>query len=487
MQGPGDAHMQSSAGAVPVPALCSTSLTTSPPIAHSTLPQTSSASTSNYDPEKESPVCPAPLALQPTESRAPTLHPDLDLTATTTTIFPEGGLRAWLSVFGSFAGMTAAFGLVNTIGTLQAWLAEHQLKSYSPGAVGWIFSVWTFLVFFAGLQVGPIFDAYGTRWLVGAGSLLLVAACLALGWCTAYWHFMLTIGVLFGLGGSLIFTPAIASVGHFFLQRRGNATGLAATGGSIGGIIFPLMLQKSLPELGFAWSTRLLALIVLVLLLLANALMRTRPELRKRGQSTMPSIAPFRDPTFALTTAGVFFVEWGLFIPISYITSCALSAGVETSLAYQLLAILNAGSFFGRWLPGIAADHVGRFNAMIITVIMCIVAIFALWLPAGNSVGMLVAFTLFFGFASGSNICLTPVCVGQLCKTRDYGRYYAACYSVVSLGTLTGIPIAGQLITADNGGYRGLILFTGGCYIAGLIAFTWARVRVAGWAWNGIY
>lgn len=35
------------------------------------------------------------------------------------TFYPEGGLRAWLVVFGSFCGLVAALGLMNTIGVYQ--------------------------------------------------------------------------------------------------------------------------------------------------------------------------------------------------------------------------------------------------------------------------------------------------------------------------------------------------------------------------------
>lgn len=74
--------------------------------------------------------------------------------------------------------------------------------------------------------------------------------------------------VLNGIGGCLINTPCIASIGHWFLDKRGNATGVAMTAGSIGGIIFPLMLQKLLPTVGFPWATRILGFILLFLLLI---------------------------------------------------------------------------------------------------------------------------------------------------------------------------------------------------------------------------
>lgn len=51
---------------------------------------------------------------------------------------------------------------------------------------------------------------------------------------TEFWHFILTFSVLGGVGTSLIFTPAVGAIAHYFSRRRGIATGLAATGKSMG-------------------------------------------------------------------------------------------------------------------------------------------------------------------------------------------------------------------------------------------------------------
>jgi len=53
--------------------------------------------------------------------------------------YPEGGLQAWLVVFGSWGGMAVAFGYVNTIGTFNAYLGEHQLRDYDASTISWIF------------------------------------------------------------------------------------------------------------------------------------------------------------------------------------------------------------------------------------------------------------------------------------------------------------------------------------------------------------
>lgn len=233
--------------------------------------------------------------------------------------------------------------------------------------------------------------------------------------------------------------------------------------------------------------------ILLVLVIIANLLIRSRLS-PKVGGNMWPSFHIFNDKVFALTTAGVFFVEWALFVPISYISSYGLHVGINSTFSYQLLALLNVGSFFGRWLPGYWADRRGHFNTMIITVWLCLIFVIGLWLPAAtptssvrDNIPLIVVFVIGFGFASGSNISLTPVCVGQLCSTQEYGRYYATCYTIVSFGCLTGIPIAGAIIKLDGGEYWGLILFTGACYAIGLVCFVTARIMKVGWAMRTVF
>lgn len=276
-----------------------------------------------------------------------------------------------------------------------------------------------------------------------------------------------------------MFTPCIAAIGHYFLVGRGHATSIAVSSGAFGGIVFPIMLQQVLPEIGFAWSTRIIGCVYFVLCVIANLLIKSRlPPMR--SASAKPDFKIFKKPAFALTVAGVFLLEWALFVPLAYICSYATSQGFSVSMAYDTLIFLNIGSLFGRILPGYIADRIGRYNANILAISLAIICIFGIWLPVGGVTAGLIVFTLMFGFASGNNVSLAPVCLGELCRTEEYGRYYATCFTVVSFGCLTGIPLAGKIISVANGNYWGLIAFTGLCYSAGLLAFTGARVLKTG-------
>lgn len=396
--------------------------------------------------------------------------------------FPEGGFQAWLVVFGSFCAMLSVYGLINSSAVFESYFATNQLVDYDSSTIGWIFSVYLFVVFFAGIQVGPIFDRRGPRLLVAVGSILVVASQMILGLCTQYYQIILTYSVLGGLGGALLNVPAYGIIAHYFKRRRGLATGIASTAGSLGGIVFPLLLQGLIPKLGFAWTTRIIGFILLGLLIPANLLLRTRLPPSEKVITVMPDWSLFRNLKFTLTCVGLWFLEWGLFVPLTFVVSYAADHGQDATAAYILLVYLNVGSFFGRFLPSFAADKIGRFNVIILTIALCVITTLVFWLPAGTNKALLIVFVFTFGFASGSNLGLYPVCLGQLCDSRDYGRVYSTSLMVGSFGTLSSLPIGGALRDVGDlqQGWLAVILFSALSYAVAMSCFMAVRVLAVG-------
>ncbi len=98
--------------------------------------------------------------------------------------YPEGGLQAWRVVFGSWCGLLASIGMTNIMGSFQDYISKNQLSGYDESTIGWIFSLYAFLAFFGGIYVGPLFDKYGPRWLMFAGSICVIMDMMLLGVCT---------------------------------------------------------------------------------------------------------------------------------------------------------------------------------------------------------------------------------------------------------------------------------------------------------------
>ena len=217
--------------------------------------------------------------------------------------FPEGGLKAWLVVAGSFSIICGTFGLISSVGLFQAYWQEHQLSNYTTRDVSWIAAVNVFFNLFLGVQVGPLFDRYGPRGLIAAGSLVYVASLVLLAQCRVYWQFMLVYGVLSGSSGAFLTTTALAVIAHWFERKRGMASGIAFVGSSVGGIAFPLILKPAFEHLSWSWAMRLVALIVLGLMGIGNLCIRGRLPPRKTGGSV--DLKCFLDARFSWTTVGV--------------------------------------------------------------------------------------------------------------------------------------------------------------------------------------
>ncbi|KAH7011232.1 major facilitator superfamily domain-containing protein [Ilyonectria destructans] len=394
--------------------------------------------------------------------------------------YPEGGSEAWMVVIGAWCAMIPPMGLINTLAVLQAWVSENELPNITESKTGWIFSCYAFFITACGAQVGPIFDAHDIKVLMIPGSIGIVASMIFLSLSKEFYQFLLSFGVLGGISASLLFNPSLSAIGHWFCKRRAFATGLACTAGGLGGVAFSLIILYLAPRIGFPWAIRVIAFISTGLLIIANIFLQKRIPENKNARVSI-NFGLLRNIKFAVTVLAIFFVEFAVFIPYSYISSYALYHGFSSRQAYLLNVLLNAGAIPGRILPGYIADRFGAFNTMCVTTLTCAAFILGLWLIADGGQAKTMSFSVLFGFWSGAAISLSPVCVSRVCKIEDYGKSNGMAYFIASFGALIGIPIAGSLLDTTSDPYQSLIIFAGGFYVAAFVVFCVARGIAGGW------
>jgi hypothetical protein len=98
--------------------------------------------------------------------------------------YPEGGRDAWLVVLGAWCGLTASLGIYNTAGVFEVVISKVILPEESASTLGWIFSIYAFVNWLCGVQVGPTFDAMGPRALIIAGTICTLIGIFSLSFCT---------------------------------------------------------------------------------------------------------------------------------------------------------------------------------------------------------------------------------------------------------------------------------------------------------------
>ncbi|KAJ9384855.1 hypothetical protein DTO063F5_4553 [Paecilomyces variotii] len=395
---------------------------------------------------------------------------------------PDGGLRAWLVVIGGFLAYFATFGLLNTFGTFQSYYQRNLLPDMSGSVIAWIGSLQIFFLFIGGMVIGPLYDSYGARPLVIPGSLVYVLSLMFTSISTKYYQLMLAQGVMFGIGNAMLFYPTISSITQWFDSCRGLALGIAVSGSSLGGICWPLLIQYLLDHIGFGWATRITGFICVGLLTPACWLIASRPVTSHSQHSEPPPKLDFigilKDWKYTIFSAGMFFVLWGMFIPFFYLPTYGQAHGMSESAANNLLAYLNAGSLVARVVTGFIADRFGRFNAMFGCALGCGILLFGLY--GITSIAAIIAFAVLYGIFSGGLISLQSACIAQITPDhRIIGVKIGIMMAICSFGGLTGSPIGGALITANHGGFTGMIAFSAVILTAGGFLVLLARFIAA--------
>ncbi|KAL4785995.1 putative monocarboxylate transporter [Aspergillus varians] len=388
--------------------------------------------------------------------------------------FPEGGARAWLVVLGAFCVSFSTFGYMNAYGVYQDYYTDHFLSNVSTSTISWIGSVQVCFLFSGSLLGGPLFDRYGAS-IIHAPALAIVLSVMMTSLCKKYYQFMLAQGILGGIASGMLFAPAMTCVSHYFHTHRAAALGVTVSGSSIGGVVFPIALSKMLSNkpLGFGWSVRIVGFMILFMVLIAMATLRERLPPR-HGKVLLP-LAFTRAP-YTLVTLGIFFMMWGLFTPFFYLPQYAQARGMDAQLSSYLLSILNAASAFGRVLPGIFADKIGRFNILIIAGV-CTGILLLCWIAMSSNASIIV-FAGLYGFFSGGIVSLMSPCIAQVTPSpNQIGAYLGMAMAVIGLAGLTGTPICGALLQR-YGSYTQAAVFSGVVVLFGAFLVVMARVHL---------
>lgn len=165
---------------------------------------------------------------------APVVKKDTRISVNDLSKIPNGGLRAWLQVLGSFFLFFNTWGVTNTFGVYQTYYELDVLKDSNPSAISWIGSIQAFLLMLIGALTGPVYDAGYFRELLWGGSFFVVFGHMMLSLCTKYYQVLLAQGFCVGGGMGMLFVPGVAIISTYFNTRVALATGIAATGSSLG-------------------------------------------------------------------------------------------------------------------------------------------------------------------------------------------------------------------------------------------------------------
>ncbi|KAL8924877.1 MAG: hypothetical protein Q9208_003760 [Pyrenodesmia sp. 3 TL-2023] len=397
---------------------------------------------------------------------------DVDATSINAVSVPEppGGLKAWLDVLATLLIFISAWGLTQTFGIFQEIYRTSLLPTSSASSISWIGSVQTFLVIVLGVITGPLFDAGHLRPLLVVGCLLIGFGMSMLSLASTYWQVFLAQALCVGLGSGLVYVPSLALVSTRFPPcTRPWAIGCVNSGGSVGGIIFTYMLRGLVPNIGFAWTVRAIALVNLVLAAVALAIILPSEPPRGTRRRSLLDVSALRDPSFLLFALALLFDYIAFYIPPFYIPVYATVAlGKSREFAFDCVAFVSAGSFFGRTVPMLAAARLGSLQVYLAASVAAVVLLFA-WMAVRDSAGFVV-FCVLYGLLSGVLVAAPSAAISHPVLSPSMGvigTRMGMSWMFAGVGVLIGAPIAGALVDLRRADFSPAQGFAGGMVAKG--------------------
>lgn len=174
----------------------------------------------------------------------------------------EGGLEGYLTIAGCFLAFYASFGFVTAFGVFQSYY-ESVLPTHSADDISWIGSIQLWCI--TGIAIpSVVLNAHlGPHITIAIGTFFIVFGVMMASLSTQYYQLLLSHGICSGIGIGLSFLPVIGLPNQWYNKNRALAVGLALSGSSVGGLIWPIMINQMInyDHVGFPWTMRAIGFI----------------------------------------------------------------------------------------------------------------------------------------------------------------------------------------------------------------------------------
>ncbi|XP_006112194.2 monocarboxylate transporter 13-like isoform X1 [Pelodiscus sinensis] len=392
---------------------------------------------------------------------------------------PDGGW-GWMVVLAGFLQSALVFGVIRCFGIF--FVEFMGYFGELSGRVSWVTSIGIAVLQLGGPVGSTLSTQYGARPVVMAGGFLSGLGMLLASFATCLTHLYLSIGLLSGLGWSLVFTPSLASVARYFTKRRTFAMGLAVSGAGLASFAFSPLFQVLVDT--YAWRGALLIMAgVSFNLVAAGALLRplelegnvAAPEACWLPLQALSSLRRLRlacHGPFLIFAIAFVLVDTGYYVPYIHLVPHARELGFDEYQAAFLMSSASVADLCGRVAGGWLADRLALRLVHSLTLWTILTGLSIALVPLGRSYPLLMGLCICYGFFAGALVPLQFSGLAEIVGTVHIMEGIGLMQMIESAGSLVGAPLSGWLRDM-TGDYTASFTVAGAFLLAGsLLLFT---------------
>ena len=366
------------------------------------------------------------------------------------------------------------------------------------GGFGWtraqvssVYSIYLVVTGLAAPLTGLLLDRWGPRVVYPAGLALLGTGCLLAGHLTQLWQFQACIGILNGVGVSMLgMVPASMLISRWFRERMSTAMGVAYAGFGTGTLLIVPLAQYLIESHGWRETYRWMgmALLVLLPLLLLVPWSRlaagpTKPAARKAGPYDETRAwqvgSAMRTRAYWQLVQVFAFTALAMYAMLAQIVAYLVEVGLKPLEAATAFGAQGLLSVAGMMASGWSSDRFG-FRATATASFACtFIGIgFLLLLSVHPAAWLVVPFVLFFGISQGARGPIVSSITARLFRGPTFATINGTIFACMSVGGAVGSWASGVLYDL-TGGYRASFVFSMVCVVFAVAPFWTARPLAA--------
>jgi len=416
-------------------------------------------------------------------------------------LLPTTRNRQIIVLVSAFMTVFQTIGMNQAYGVFQSYYTSNPTDSILPpsqasnkAVVAFVGTLGAGLTWAGSIYVNPLMArSKDLRHITLAGAVFMSLGYILAGFSTQIWHLLLTQGLLYGVGSSMLYFPILSVAPEYFDSRRGAAMGIILSGAGLGGLALAPIIRVLLESVGVRWTLRALGLLNLIIgLPIAWSASPSRSSTRR---PTLVNISIAKKPAFILQVLAALLQASGNFVPLTFLPDFSVALGYTAAFGALLLSINNGVNSASRILMGFVADIAGRQNTLVVSVLLSAISVWVLWLGAATAAnqGLWIAFVVVYGLTAGGYNALFPTTITEVFGVQSYASVNGFVYFVRGLGAFFGSPVGGAILGGEGNGksvgefanviwYDAALLFGSSVCVIGVRGFdAWDKKA---WRWK---
>ncbi len=362
-------------------------------------------------------------------------------------------------------------------GGMYAWsvfsgsLAEYRGWDYAQVTLA--YSVMSLLLSVFGIPGGKLLDTIGPKKMMLTASFLWGGGWFLTGCVTELWQLYLVFGIITAFGSGLAYNPSITTAVRWFPDKKGLASGLITGATGVSSLIVAPLANMLLERYNVSTAFRMIGIFFLVVMFGASMFVDApepgwEPEGFKAQNTGNVQGNSAADKNWKeMIRDKRFYMIWfaflggcvsGLMLIGHAATIGQEVAGITGSQAALLVGIMAVANFLGRIMMGSLSDRIGRYQTIMISLVVSAVDMVILSQAKGFIVFIITLIMLCVCF--GGVMSVFPNITSENFGLKNMGINNGIVFTAYGIAAVIG-PMTASAVKAASGSYNMAFIVSG--------------------------